>query len=63
MSTFFIICAAIASVLTFLVIIVGVVSVGKDKEFREKYGNKLMQARVILQATAILMLVLAFSTS
>ena len=63
MSTFFLICAAIASVLTFVVIAVGVVSIGKNKEFREKYSNRLMQARVILQAIAVLMLVLAFSTS
>ena len=34
-------------------LLVGVTSMGKGGGFNEKYGNKLMRARVILQGLAI----------
>jgi len=63
MSTFFFIGAGVAMILTLVAIVVGLFSMGKNSDFREKYGNKLMQARVMMQALAIIFLILAFSTS
>lgn len=41
----------------------GIFSMAKGGEFNEKYGNKLMQARVMLQGLAIAMLALAYFSS
>lgn len=38
----------------------GIFSMTKGGEFNKKYGNRLMQARVWLQALALGLLVLAF---
>lgn len=35
------------------VLLVGVVGMARGGEFNRKYGNKLMQARVALQAVAV----------
>lgn len=40
------------------VLIAGIVVMGKGGELNEKYGNKLMQARVMLQGLALLLFVL-----
>ncbi len=48
---------AVASVLG-----IGIFSMVKGGEFNEKYGNKLMRARVMLQGLAILFFALAFMT-
>lgn len=52
---------ALLSVLAVLGI--GIFSMIKGGEFNEKYGNKLMQARVMLQGLAILLLVLSYFLS
>ena len=41
----------------------GIFSMAKGGEFNKKYGNKLMQARVMLQGLAIAMLALAYFAS
>tara|TARA_R110002072_G_scaffold228488_7_gene385774 strand:+ start:1522 stop:1713 length:192 start_codon:yes stop_codon:yes gene_type:complete len=41
----------------------GLFSMAKGGEFNEKYGNKLMRARVALQGIAILLLVLSYFLS
>ena len=51
---------AIAMFLTLAVLAVGIFSMAKGGEFNKKYGNKLMQARVICQGVAILLFILAF---
>lgn len=40
------------------VLLIGFASLIKGGEFNEKYGNKLMVARVVLQGLALLVLVL-----
>ena len=42
------------------VLLIGVFSMAKGGPFNEKYGNKLMQARVALQGITILLLALSF---
>ncbi len=46
-----------------VVMATGMVSMTKGGEFNEKYGNRLMQARVYLQGLALAMLALAYFTS
>lgn len=41
----------------------GIFSMTKGGEFNKKYGNKIMQARVMLQGLAIAMLALAYFMS
>ncbi len=48
---------AMAAVLA--VLIIGVFGMAKGGEFNKKYGNRLMQARVYLQAGALLFFALA----
>jgi len=45
------------------VLLIGVFSMIKGGEFNEKYGNRLMQARVALQGLTLLLLALAYSMS
>jgi Hypoxia induced protein conserved region len=46
------------------VLVLGLFSMMKGGEFNKKYGNKLMTARVVLQAiTIILLLILWFASS
>jgi len=45
------------------VLVMGIISMVKGGEFNEKYGNRLMQARVALQALAIFLLVLSYFLS
>lgn len=63
MSTFFIVCMALAMVSVLGVLGVGLFSMVKGGEFNEKYGNRLMQARVMLQGVALAMFALAYLTS
>ena len=42
------------------VLVIGIVSMVKGGEFNEKYGNRLMQARVALQGLVLLLLALAY---
>ena len=50
---------AIALGLTLIVLFAGVITMGRGGEFSRKYGNKLMRWRVILQAVAVVLFVLA----
>ena len=42
------------------VLITGIVSMFRGGEFNDKYGNKLMQMRVIIQFIAVILIGLAF---
>lgn len=42
------------------VLVTGIVSMFRGGEFNRKYGNKLMQLRVIMQLIAVLLIGLAF---
>jgi hypothetical protein len=46
-----------------LVLLVGVVAMGRGGDFNRKYGNTLMRARVGLQALALILLAALFFTS
>ena len=43
-----------------LVLLTGVVGMAAGGEFNRKYGNKLMQLRVLLQIVAVAMILLFF---
>lgn len=60
MNGFFITCAILAGLAVVGVLALGLFSMAKGGEFNKKYGNKLMQARVMLQGLALLMLALAY---
>lgn len=59
MSGFFLILMVIAMLATLGALGMGLFAMTRGGEFNEKYGNKLMQARVILQATALVLFALA----
>ena len=42
----------------FLVLIIGIVSMLRGGEFNNKWGNKLMRARVAFQAISVILIVL-----
>lgn len=44
------------------VMVIGIFSMAKGGEFNQRYGNKLMQARVYLQAAALGLFVIAILT-
>ena len=50
---------AIALGLTLIVLFAGVITMGRGGEVSRKYGNKLMQWRVILQGIAVVIFILA----
>ncbi|WP_416899841.1 MAG: twin transmembrane helix small protein [Minwuia sp.] len=51
---------ALALLLVLGVLFTGIIGMVRGGEFNEKYGNKLMQMRVLAQAVAVLLLFLAF---
>lgn len=53
----------IAMVATLGVLIVGLAGFFRGGEFNRKYGNKLMQARVALQAVAVVLLLVILVTA
>lgn len=57
------ICVVLAVLSVVGVLGLGIFSMAKGGEFNKKYGNKLMQARVALQALAIFLLAIAYFTS
>lgn len=63
MNMFFALCMGLAMLAVLGVLVLGLLSMAKGGEFNRKYGNRLMQARVILQGLALLMFVLAYFTS
>lgn len=52
----YLIIAAVAA--TFLVVVIGVLTMGKGDEFNRKYSNKLMRLRIVMQAIAILLIMI-----
>ena len=52
--------AVIALLGTLAVLIAGVVAMMRGGEFNRKYGNKLMRARIAMQALAVALLFLLF---
>ena len=60
MNYIFPILIGIAMLSVLAVLIVGIVGFIHGGEFNKKYGNKLMQARVILQGIALGLIALAF---
>ena len=63
MNTFTIIALVVAMLAVLTVMGLGIFSMAKGGEFNKKYGNKLMQARVILQGVALALLALAYYSS
>jgi hypothetical protein len=57
---FFWILMAVFMAATLATLLVGVVGMGKGGPFNDKYGNKLMRLRVILQGLAIACFVLGW---
>jgi hypothetical protein len=53
----------IAMLATLGVLVVGLAGFFRGGEFNARYGNKLMQARVALQAVAVLLLLAILVTS
>ncbi|MBO6826579.1 MAG: twin transmembrane helix small protein [Sneathiella sp.] len=52
----YLIIAAVAA--TFLVVVIGVLTMGKSGDFNRKYSNKLMRLRILMQAIAILLIMI-----
>ncbi len=55
--------ALISAFATLVVMFTGAIGMAKGSDFNRKYGNKLMQARVALQALTLLLLVLTAATA
>ncbi|MBL4665844.1 MAG: twin transmembrane helix small protein [Sneathiella sp.] len=53
----YLIIAAVAA--TVLVVTVGLIGMARGGEFNKKYGNKLMRLRLVMQAIAVLLLLVA----
>ena len=51
---------ALALLLVLGVLFTGIIGMVRGGDFNDKYGNKLMQLRVLAQAVAVLLLFLAF---
>jgi VIT1/CCC1 family predicted Fe2+/Mn2+ transporter len=62
MSIFFFILGGLFALATLATLLTGVVGMGKGGAFNDKFGNKLMRMRVILQGLAILCFVLGLVT-
>lgn len=62
MNSIFFIAALICMFAVVAILMTGLFAMSKGGKFNEKYGNKLMQARVGLQGLAILLLALAYFT-
>jgi|Marorgknorr_s2lv_3_1036020.scaffolds.fasta_scaffold49919_2 hypothetical protein len=43
----------VALIATFAVLLAGIIAMMRGGEFNEKYGNKLMRARIAMQALAV----------
>jgi hypothetical protein len=63
MSGFFFTAMIVAMFLTLAVLATGIIGFIKGGEFNEKYGNKLMRARVIMQGIALALFALAIMSS
>jgi heme A synthase len=47
-----------AVVATALVLLVGVFTMARGGDFNQKYGNKLMRLRILMQAVAVVLIML-----
>ena len=63
MNTLTVIAMIVAMLAVLTVMGLGIFSMAKGGEFNKKYGNKLMQARVLLQGVALALLALAYYSS
>jgi len=63
MNGFFIFTAILAGLATLGALGLGLFAMIKGGKFNKKYGNKLMQARVMLQGLALVLLALAYYSS
>lgn len=59
MNSFMMILVVIAMMLTLGVLFAGLFSMARGGEFNQKYGNKLMRWRIIMQGVALLLFALA----
>ncbi len=59
MNTIFFILICLSTLAVTTVLGIGLYGLSKGGEFNEKYGNKLMRLRIILQGVTILLLALA----
>ncbi len=59
MGPFFLILIAVALALVVASLLMGLVVMARGGEVAKKYSNKLMQLRVVLQAIAILIILIA----
>jgi hypothetical protein len=62
MSIFFFALGGVFALATLATLLTGVVGMGKGGAFNDKFGNKLMRMRVILQGLAILCFVIGLLT-
>lgn len=60
MNSFFLVLIIVALLAIVASLALGLFVMVKGGEVNKKYGNKLMQARIILQAVAIALFVIAF---
>lgn len=63
MNTALVICLALAMLAVVGVLVLGVASMIRGGELNKKYGNRLMQARVMLQGLALALFALAYFSS
>lgn len=61
MNTGIFILAMIFMMITLLVCFAGIILMARGGEINRKYGNKLMMARVTLQAISIILVALSFA--
>ncbi len=60
MNTFTLIILALLCLSVLGVLVTGILSFAAGGDFNKKHGNKLMQARVVLQGLALALLALAY---
>lgn len=60
---FIVILTILAALSVIAVLVLGIISMMKGGEFNKKYGNKLMTARIVLQAVTIILLVILWMLS
>jgi uncharacterized membrane protein len=63
MNTYTLIAVIVCLIAATIVMGLGIFSMAKGGEFNKKYGNKIMQARVMIQGLAIAILALAYFAS
>ncbi len=63
MNTGFVVLMALGMLITLGVLFTGLIAMARGGEFNDKYANKLMRARIVAQAVALLFFALAILTS